>query len=150
MRFPWTPSWGLPGKKDTLTFLKYRWTWIWQIHWDQENWSVICKIRRIHIYMTNTWYASDWDQACRPSYAKICRTVVRHIQVHLYWALLSESWLRPWLGSWIILCRFYATEPRPYVHRKLVTAIFKYLTGDDPSHCTFDCRPLIFQAFHPQ
>ena len=35
--------------------------------------------------MTNTWYASDWDQAYRPSYAKICRTVVRHIQVHLYY-----------------------------------------------------------------
>ena len=32
--------------------------------------------------MTNTWYASD--QAYRPSYAKIRRTVVRHIQVHLY------------------------------------------------------------------
>ena len=34
--------------------------------------------------MTNTWYVSDWDQACCPSYAKICHTVVRHIQVHLY------------------------------------------------------------------
>ena len=34
--------------------------------------------------MTNTWYASDRDQAYRPSYAKIRRTVVRHIQVHLY------------------------------------------------------------------
>ena len=34
--------------------------------------------------MTNTWYASDWDQAYRPSYAKIRRTVVCHIQVHLY------------------------------------------------------------------
>ena len=62
--------------------LWYRWTWIWRTQWDQENWSVICKIRRIH--MTNTWYASDWDQAYRPSYSKICRTVVRHIQVHLY------------------------------------------------------------------
>ena len=60
----------------------YRWTWIWRTQWDQENWSVICKIRRIH--MKNTWYASDWDQAYRPSYAKSCRTVVGHIQVHLY------------------------------------------------------------------
>ena len=60
----------------------YRWTWISQTQWDQENWSVISKIRRIH--MTNTWYASDWDQAYCPSYAKIRRTVVRHIQVHLY------------------------------------------------------------------
>ena len=34
--------------------------------------------------MTNTWYAVDLDQAYRPSYAKIRRTVVRHIQVHLY------------------------------------------------------------------
>ena len=34
--------------------------------------------------MTNTWYAWDWDQAYRPSYAEIRRTVVRHIQVHLY------------------------------------------------------------------
>ena len=40
------------------------------------------QIRRIH--MTNTWYASDWDQAYRPSYAKTCHTVVRHTQVHLY------------------------------------------------------------------
>ena len=46
-----------------------------------ENWSIIGKIRRIH--MANTWYASDWDQAYRPSHAKICRIVVRHIQVHL-------------------------------------------------------------------
>ena len=61
----------------------YRWTWIWRTQWDQENWSVICKIRRIH--MTNTWYASDWDQAYCPSYAKICGTVVRHIQVHQYY-----------------------------------------------------------------
>ena len=34
--------------------------------------------------MTNTCYASDWDQAYCPSYAKIRHTVVRHIQVHLY------------------------------------------------------------------
>ena len=60
----------------------YRWTWIWQTQWDQENWSVKCKV--CHIHMTNTWYASDWDQAYRPSYAKIRRTEVRHIQVHLY------------------------------------------------------------------
>ena len=68
---------------DTPTLIHtYRWTWIWQTQWDQENWSVICKICRMH--MTNTWYASDWDQAYRPSYAKIRHTVVRHIQVHLY------------------------------------------------------------------
>ena len=60
----------------------YRWTWIWRTQWDQENWSVICNICSIH--MTNTWYESDWDQAYRPSYAKICHTVVCHIQVHLY------------------------------------------------------------------
>ena len=65
----------------------YRRTWICQTQWDQENWSVICKIRRIH--MTNTWYASDWDQAYRPSYAKICHTVGRHIQVHLYTCFLG-------------------------------------------------------------
>ena len=35
--------------------------------------------------MTNTWYASDWDQAYRPSYAKIRRIVVRHIQFHVYY-----------------------------------------------------------------
>ena len=64
-------------------FMNYRWTWIWRTQWDQENWSVICKIRRIH--MTNTWYASNWDQSYCPSYAKIRRTVVRHIQVHLYY-----------------------------------------------------------------
>ena len=63
-------------------YLYYRWTWMWRTQWDQENWSVICKIRRAH--MTNTWYASDWDQAYRPSYAKIRHTVVRHIQVHLH------------------------------------------------------------------
>ena len=33
---------------------------------------------------TNTCYASDWDQAYRPSYAKICCTVARPFQVHLY------------------------------------------------------------------
>ena len=68
----------------------YRWTWIWRTQWDQENRSVniaksarqYCKIR--HIHMMNTWYTSDWDQAYRPSYAKIRRTVVPHIQVHLY------------------------------------------------------------------
>ena len=60
----------------------YRGTWIWQTQWDQEIWSVICKIRRTH--MMNTWYASHWDQAYSPSYAKIRRTVVHHIQVHLY------------------------------------------------------------------
>ena len=65
-----------------LVLRVYKWTWIWRTQWDQENWSVICKIR--HIHMTNTRYASDWDQAYRPSYAKIRRTVVRHIQVHLY------------------------------------------------------------------
>ena len=48
-----------------VNLFTYRWTWIWQTQWDQENWSVICKIRCIH--MTNTWYASDWDQAYRPS-----------------------------------------------------------------------------------
>ena len=37
--------------------------------------------------MRNTWYASDWDQANRPSYAKIRRIVVRHIQVHLYYGI---------------------------------------------------------------
>ena len=46
----------------------------------------ICKIRRMH--MTNTWYASGWDQAYRPSYAKIRHTVVCHIQVHLYFICL--------------------------------------------------------------
>ena len=70
------------GRSFVRKRLLYRWTWIWQTRWDQENWSVICTIRRIH--MTNTWYTSDWDQAYRPSYAKIRRTVVRHIQVHLY------------------------------------------------------------------
>ena len=69
----------------------YRWSWIWRTQWDQENWSVICKIRRIH--MRNTWYASDLDQVYRPWYAKICRTVVRHIQVHLQ---KPERWLKPW------------------------------------------------------
>ena len=68
--------------QQLIFFVDYRWTWIWRTQWDQKNWSVICKICRIH--MTNTWYASDWDQAYRPSYAKIRRTVVRHIQVHLY------------------------------------------------------------------
>ena len=41
--------------------------------------------------MTNIWYASDWDQAYRPSYAKICRIVVRHIQVHLYTYIYIKS-----------------------------------------------------------
>ena len=80
----WELKWYLSNKTIFRKFIYclYRWTWIWRTQWDQENWSVICKIRSIH--MTNTWYASDWDQAYRPSYAKIRRTVVRHIQVHLY------------------------------------------------------------------
>ena len=89
---------------------QYRWTWIWQTRWDQENWSVICKI--CHIHMTNTWYASDWDQAYRPSYAEIRHTVVRHIQVHLYknsngkkspiWnESASNNTLSSWVLSWI-------------------------------------------------
>ena len=41
--------------------------------------------------MTNTLYASDWDQSYRPSYAKIRRTVVLHIQVHLVACNLAES-----------------------------------------------------------
>ena len=41
--------------------------------------------------MTNTWYASDWDQPYRPSYARIRRTVVRHIQVHLQYIHTIES-----------------------------------------------------------
>ena len=52
----------------------YRWTWIWQTRWDQENWfRYNAKIRRIH--MTNTWYALDWDSSissviCKnPSYS---------------------------------------------------------------------------------
>ena len=46
--------------------------------------------------MTYTWYTSDLDQAyldqayC-PSYAKIRHTVVRHIQVHLYFIILQVS-----------------------------------------------------------
>ena len=51
--------------------------------------------------MMNTWYASDWDQAYRRSYAKICHTVVRHIQVHLYkpsilWAKIIASITLSW------------------------------------------------------
>ena len=30
----------------------YRWTQIWQTQWDQENWSVICKI--CHMHMTDS------------------------------------------------------------------------------------------------
>ena len=36
------------------------------------------------VYIWWILYASDWDQVYRLSYAKICRTVVRHIQVYLY------------------------------------------------------------------
>ena len=77
------------GQMENMAW-HYRWTWIWRTQWDQENWSVICKIR--HMHMTNTWYASDWDQAYRPSYAKIRRTVVRHIQVHLYRSIHAIIW----------------------------------------------------------
>ena len=55
--------------------------------------------------MTNTWYASDWDQAYRPSYAKIRRTVVRHIKVHLYIFLtITMQYLS---GSGWFLLRIY-------------------------------------------
>ena len=84
-------GWGviiISNRKMTLATEKGE-TWTWRTQWDQENWSVICNIRRIH--MTNTWYASDWDQAYSPSYAKLCRTVVRHIQVHRYNILIIYS-----------------------------------------------------------
>ena len=48
--------------------------------------------------MTNTWYASDWDQAYRPSYAKIRRTVVRHIQEKIK-TFLSERRFFVFLGK---------------------------------------------------
>ena len=89
------------GSDKPKLHCRYRWTWIWQTQWDQENWSVICKICRIH--MTNTWYASDWDQSYRPSYAKIFRTVVRHIQVHLYFFLLFLMLTRSVCVSVLIL-----------------------------------------------
>ena len=81
---------------------------MWRTQWDQENWSVICKIRRIH--MTNTWYASDWDQAYCPSYAKICRTVVRHIQVHLYTYINLCKWTKVvcgWMLYFVCFCHYY-------------------------------------------
>ena len=35
-------------------------------------------------YTYDEYYATDWHQVYRPSYAKIRHTMVRHIQVHLY------------------------------------------------------------------
>ena len=74
----------------TAIQILYRWTWIWRTQWDQENWSVICKIRRIH--MTNTWYASDCKNLLYsgPSYpsspSKICLNIyykkVTVIKIH--------------------------------------------------------------------
>ena len=49
--------------------------------------------------MTNTWYASNLDQAYRPSYAKIRRTVVRHIQVHLYYTITELTYLNPYAAG---------------------------------------------------
>ena len=46
--------------------------------------KLVRHMQNLLIHMTNTSYASDWDQAYCSSYAKIRRTVVRHIQVHLY------------------------------------------------------------------
>ena len=107
--------------RKIITVYRYRWTWIWQTQWDQENWSVICKIRRIR--MTNTRYPSDWDQAYRPSYAKICRTVVRHIQVHLYIYFIVNSsikvfyslyggkdlnkWIYWWKDKWMCIKEWF-------------------------------------------
>ena len=56
---------------------KYTWTWIWRTQWDQENWSVICKIRRIldvhrtgtkHIvrHALNVWAACACNTTARP------------------------------------------------------------------------------------
>ena len=48
----------------TITYIRdiyYRQTCIWQTQWDQEKWSVICKL--CHIHITHTWYVWDWDQA---------------------------------------------------------------------------------------
>ena len=67
---------------------QYRWTWIWRTQWDQENWSVICKIR--HIHMANTMHGTGTKHLVR--HRQIIRlTVVRHIQVHLYINKVSNS-----------------------------------------------------------
>ena len=49
----------------------YRWTWIWRTQWDQENWSVICKI--CHMHMTDS---------------------VRHMQLCTYAIVLGTSFDR--------------------------------------------------------
>ena len=54
--YPWyLVKYGYIWKDGLHAVCWYRWTWIWQTQWDQENWSVICKIH--HMHMTNTWYA---------------------------------------------------------------------------------------------
>ena len=58
----------------------YRWTWIWQTQWDQENWSVICKICRIH--MTNTLL--DMHRTGT-------KHIVRHMQKSVVqWSVISK------------------------------------------------------------
>ena len=71
------------------------------------QWSVISKFTCIH--MTNTLYASDWEQAYRPSYAKICRTGLRHIQVHLYILVSERHSCKFYTMLYLSLCHFLST-----------------------------------------
>ena len=128
----------------------YRWTWIWRTQWDQENWSVICKIRSIH--MTNTCYVSDWDQAYRPSYAKIRHTVVRHIQVHLYKELQKLSTHLP-EELWPILWTLASADSQSHTHHHSREAEAPCHPGsdvDDLSAQGDGCDPMSGRCWCPQ
>ena len=67
----------------SLVVWLYRWTWIWQTQWDQENWSVICKIRHIHIYILEM-HGTGTKNFVRHRQKSVVQYVVRHIHVRPY------------------------------------------------------------------
>ena len=73
--------------------------------------------------MTNTWYASDWDQAYRPSYAKIRRTVVRHIQVHLYIYIVIYKYIYITISTVYVFIYYSCTHRGRSTHE--VTTIYE-------------------------
>ena len=56
-----------------LKAIQYRWTWIWQTQWDQENWSVIYIWQILDMHRTGT------------------KHVVRHMQKSvIQWSIISK------------------------------------------------------------
>ena len=111
--------------------------------------------------MTNTWYASDWGQAYCLSYAKIRHTVVRHIQVYLYFKKLPwkfkcpEGWsLRVWASKWHPDTLVVETGAEPYTTWKQIKRKLSPLCSIEPiffpdSLLIFRCASALGLAARP-